>query len=77
MAQLSFSVWTDFADFARAVEWMEDVGLEKSRTGSSRSTTNEIEVVDRTGGLGDARCSTPQGCDEIDAAISLIAARCP
>jgi selenocysteine lyase/cysteine desulfurase len=42
----------DFAGFARAVEWMENVGLEKVEERIQSLVDHAIEVVDGTEGLG-------------------------
>ena len=42
----------DFAGFARAVEWMENVGLEKVEERIQSLVDHTIEVVDGTEGLG-------------------------
>ena len=65
----------DFAGFARAVDWMEDVGLEKVEERIQSLVDHAVEVVDRTDGLGVSSPLTrpdrsgvfvvqlPEGCD--------------
>ena len=65
----------DFAGFARAVEWMEDIGLARVEERIQSLIDHAIEAVDRTDGLGlsspRARpdrsgvfvLELPQGCD--------------
>ena len=42
----------DFAGLARAVEWMEDIGLERIDERIQSLVDHAIEVIDRTDGLG-------------------------
>ncbi len=65
----------DFAGFARAVEWMEDIGLERIEERIRSLVDHAIEAVDRTDGLGVSSPRTrpdrsgvfvlalPEGCD--------------
>ena len=65
----------DFAGFARAVEWMEDIGLERIEERIQSLVDHAIEAVDRTDGLGVSSPRTrpdrsgvfvlrlPEGCD--------------
>ena len=65
----------DFAGLARAVEWMEDIGLEGIDERIQSLVGHAIEVIDRTDGLGVSSPRTrpdrsgvfvlelPEGCD--------------
>ena len=65
----------DFAGFARAVAWMEDIGLEKIEARIQSLVEHAIETVDGTDGLGVSSPRTrpdrsgvfvlrlPEGCD--------------
>ncbi len=65
----------DFAGFARAVEWMEDIGLEKIEARIQSLVDHAIETVDATDGLGVSSprarpdrsgvfvVQLPEGCD--------------